>query len=116
MNALPNKARSPIPSSRDVNEALDAIRQNKAAYGSGHFTTRGFLPILRRKRASSLPWSSYVRIAGRKVAITGTRSRYIWVNVTNNTAQWSSVDMDPMPDGIEIYDTYVNEVHIPRLG
>ena len=61
-------------------------------------------------------WSEYVRIAGRKVAITGTRSRYIWVNVTNNTAQWSSVDMDPMPDGIEIYDTYVQEVHIPRLG
>lgn len=114
MNALPNKARSPIPSSRDVNDALDAIRQNKAGYGSGHFTTRGFLPIKRRARLP-LRWSDYVRIAGRKVAITGTRSRYIWVNFAAKTAVWSSVDMDPMPDGIEIYDTHVNEVHIPRV-
>jgi hypothetical protein len=119
INSLPNKTRSPIPSASDVNQALDAIRQNRAVYGAGHMTTRGFIPVRKRARnGSSIPLSAYVRVAGKKIAISGTVARYVWVNYSTNppTATYSSTDMDEMPNNIEIYDTSVREIHIPRLG
>lgn len=59
---------------------------------------------------------THVRIAGRRVAISGAVARYVWIDVSAGTATFSSTDMDPMPDGIEIVDTHANEFHIPRLG
>ena len=72
-----------------------------------------------RRRARGLPWSDYVWVAGNRVTISGTKARYIWVYYTTSpvTAEWKDVaSANIMPDGVEIYDTHVQEIHIPRLG
>ena len=72
----------------------------------------------RGPRASSLARSEFIRWAGKKIAIGGIRKRFVWVYYTENPvrAEWSGVDSDTMPDGVEIFDTHVQEIHIPRLG
>jgi len=60
--------------------------------------------------------SSNVYIGGRKYVATGDRARYLWVYIDALSAEWKSTTVDPMPTGVEIYDTHENAVHIPRLG
>lgn len=94
----------------------DAARRIVRAVRAFERTATSGRGAKRRRIPANLAWSAYVRIAGVKVAITGTRARYVWVNVAAQTAEWKSIDASPAPDGIEIYDTLVNEIHIPRFG
>lgn len=57
-----------------------------------------------------------VPIRGVSKTISGARERYIWIDKTNETAEYRSYTQEPMPDGWEIVDTNYLPLAIPRSG
>lgn len=65
-----------------------------------------------------LDFGPTIPVRGRQITITGTRDRYVWVYYTTDpaTAEYRDITQDPMPDGVEIYDTAYLPWNLPRIG